>query len=93
MASKQSKYGTGSELLKARREELGLSLRQLSAMAGITPSYIKDIEKGRYIPTITVTLQLLESLGIPMKEYLEAVGYKDTKKRVGGRRGLEPRTR
>ncbi len=96
MQKNKKKYKTGHELLKARREELNLSLRQLSAMTGIAATHIMHIEKGVKVPSMERGLLILEALRIPMKNYMEAIGYKDA---IGGKKGgvvavqgLEPRT-
>ncbi len=92
MARAKQNYESGHDLLKARRAELGLSLRQLGAMTGINASHIKDIEKGRKEPSITKTLRLLEAMSIPVKEYFQAIGYEEKKGKMVAVQGIEPRT-
>lgn len=91
----KEQYSSGHELMKAQRHTLGLSLRQLSNIVDVNASHIKDIEKGRKVPSISRTLKLLRALQIPIKDYFEAVGYEDVK-RVKGKvvavQGVEPRT-
>jgi transcriptional regulator with XRE-family HTH domain len=58
--------------VKARREELKLTLRALAAKSGISPSMISDIERGAKSPTISTLAQLSAALGVSVSALLEA---------------------
>ncbi len=78
--------------MKAKRKETARSLRRLSVMTGVSHTHLMDIENGKKEPTITKTLRLLEALRIPVKDYFEAIGYKDQGGKMVAVQGLEPRT-
>src|SRR5260221_8017465 len=57
--------------VKARREELKLTLRALATKSGISPSMISDIERGAKSPTISTLAQLSAALGVAVSALLE----------------------
>ena len=62
--------GFGS-IIKNRREELGLSLKQIEAETGISPSYINRIEKGqRKAPSYRIIEQLAKALDMPVSKLI-----------------------
>ena len=83
---------TGALYLKKKRSEHGLSLRRLEALAGVSYVQIKNIEEGKNVPSFDTTLKLTYALGIPMDDYLNAIGYKEpVRGEVVGCQGFEPR--
>ena len=52
--------------VKARREELKLTLRALASQSGISSSMISDIERGEKSPTISTLSILARALGTPL---------------------------
>ncbi len=60
--------------------------------AGVSNVHIMRIEKGETEPTFNKLVAILDALDTSMYSFLKAVGYTRPGK-VGGRRGLEPRTR
>jgi transcriptional regulator with XRE-family HTH domain len=62
--------GFGS-IIKNRREELRLSLKQIEAETGISPSYINRIEKGqRKAPSYRIIEQLAKALDLPVSKLM-----------------------
>lgn len=62
--------GFGS-IIKNRREELGLSLKQIEQETGISPSYINRIEKGqRKAPSYRIIEQLAKALDMPISKLI-----------------------
>jgi DNA-binding XRE family transcriptional regulator len=57
--------------VKARREELKLTLRALASRSGVSPSMISDIERGEKSPTIATLSTLATALGTPISALLE----------------------
>jgi transcriptional regulator with XRE-family HTH domain len=49
--------------LKARREQLDLSLRALAAASGVSASMISDVERGEKSPTVSTLAGLAAALG------------------------------
>lgn len=43
---------TVSDLIKYKRQKFGLSARQLSGMAGLSPSYVSKVENGTIKPSL-----------------------------------------
>lgn len=50
--------------IKARREELGISQKELAERAKISQSFLCDIEQGRCKPSIDTAVKLAEVLKI-----------------------------
>jgi transcriptional regulator with XRE-family HTH domain len=58
--------------VRARREELNLTLRALAAKSAISPSMISDIERGAKSPTIATLAHVSEALGVSLAALVEA---------------------
>ena len=54
--------------LRGRRQEAGLSLKQLAAKTGLSISYLSEIETGRKYPKPDKLLRLAEALALPFDE-------------------------
>ena len=54
--------------LRQLREERGLGLKELSVLAGMSASYVNEIEKGKKYPKADKILQLSEALQVPYDE-------------------------
>ena len=61
---------TASEILKARRVELGLSQKKLAAKAGISFNTVYKIEANIGNPTIATYQKLCDALGIKLSSVL-----------------------
>lgn len=59
------------EKIKAIRENKQLSKNQLAKLAGISQSYISDLEAGKKNPTIEVLEKICEALGITIIDLLK----------------------
>jgi transcriptional regulator with XRE-family HTH domain len=57
--------------VKARREELKLTLRALASLSGISSSMISDVERGEKSPTISTLSILATALGTPISALLD----------------------
>ena len=57
--------------IKARREELGISQKELAERAKISQSFLCDIEKGRCKPSIDTAVKLAEVLDITDIKFFE----------------------
>ena len=65
----------GRELRKLRREgEVRYSQAQLANLAGVTASYISQLEIGTKIPTARVIRQLSPHLGVTSNHLLSKIG-------------------
>lgn len=53
-----------SERLKLKRDQLGLSLRQLSEAAGVSFETIRKIETGKAIPKVDTCERIAIALGV-----------------------------
>ena len=63
-------YPDIGEQLRARRQELGLSLRQLAERLGVSASLISQIETGRANPSVSTLYQLVAELDVSLDELL-----------------------
>jgi len=52
-------FGDG---LRERREKQDLSLRALADLAGMSYTYISDMERGRRVPSLTTIIRLAVAL-------------------------------
>ena len=53
-----------------RRQELGLSMKQLAMMAGICPQTVYRMEAGEQVPTWETRQKLRRVLGLPEERYI-----------------------
>jgi transcriptional regulator with XRE-family HTH domain len=60
-----SKVGTR---LRAERERLGISLRELARRVGVSPSLVSQIELDRVNPSVSTLYALVSELGLTMSE-------------------------
>ena len=59
------------EMLKERREGLGLTREQLAKKAKVTTAYVSMMEAGkRKNPSLDVLRKLAKALGVPVTELL-----------------------
>jgi transcriptional regulator with XRE-family HTH domain len=89
--SVQSKVG---RRLRVRREERGLSLRELARRLGISPSAISQIETGKSRPSVSTLYAIVTELGMSLDELFSG---RDTERPSQGpavesppRRGASP---
>jgi transcriptional regulator with XRE-family HTH domain len=57
--------------LRTLREERKLTQEKLAQAAGLTTSYISDLERGMKVPSLTTILQLAAALRLQPPELLE----------------------
>jgi transcriptional regulator with XRE-family HTH domain len=57
--------------VKARREELKLTLRALASRSGISASMISDIERGAKSPTVATLAVLAAALDVPISSLVD----------------------
>lgn len=57
--------------IRDRREELGLSQKELAEKSGITQSFLCDIEQGRSKPSIDVAIKLAKVLKVKDIKFFE----------------------
>jgi len=69
MNSSEQKFG---ELIAGKRAAMGITLRGMAEMLGITPAYLSDIEKGRRNPP---EKRLLEKMATELHLDDEEIDY------------------
>ena len=57
--------------IREKREELGLSQKELAEKSGITQSFLCDIEQGRSKPSIVVAIKLAKVLKVKDIKFFE----------------------
>lgn len=62
-----------AKILRERREDLGMSKRQLSTLAGIERAYITGLDKGKWNVSLTALFHLCEALEIDPEEFMRSV--------------------
>ncbi len=75
MSAKEDKMAVRvGAAVKSLRERQHLSLRELAARSGVSPSMISDIERGRKSPTISTLGMLADALQTPTSSLIEEAG-------------------
>lgn len=54
-------------VLRNRRKDLGLTQAEAAALAGVSPRFVYDLEKGKRTVALDKVLALAESLGIELR--------------------------
>ena len=57
--------------IKELREIKGYSVNKLANMAGVSQSYLRDIEQGNKNPTVSFLSLLCEQLDITLKDFFD----------------------
>ena len=57
--SNRDKFGV---YLKERRMELGMSVRYVAGLIGVTPAYVSDIERGNRVAPLNYLVKLIDVL-------------------------------
>ena len=60
-------------LFSKKREELGMSIRELNRESGVSPSVIVDLENSKSLPSIKILIKLCTSLSINFNEISECL--------------------
>ena len=55
------------EVMKSRRDTLGISQLDLAEMSGVSLATIKDIERGKGNPSLEIVNKILEVLGMEIE--------------------------
>ena len=63
-------YPVGDRL-RFFREQMQISTNKLANLAGISQSYVRDIEMGNKNPTIEVLFQLCKALDISLRDFFD----------------------
>ena len=66
----ETDYPEVGERLRARRQERQLSLRDLAARLGVSPSLISQIERGRARPSVSTLYAIAAELDVSLDELL-----------------------
>lgn len=64
--------------LRAQRERLGLSLRELARRIGVSASLISQIERDKVNPSVSTLYSLVRELGLGMGDLFSADGARPT---------------
>jgi transcriptional regulator with XRE-family HTH domain len=72
MGTVNSEFSTAlAAVIKKHRLAKGLSQNQLSKLSGVSQSYVGELERGLYSPTVDVVFALSEALGVPFSKMVE----------------------
>lgn len=66
---------TIGQFIREKREELGLSVRQLAERAGVSDVHLGYIEKAKRDPSFKILSQIVSALRMPWDEFLIETGY------------------
>jgi len=59
-----------ADLIKSKRKTKELSYRELSEMTGVSHTYIRDVENGKYAPSFENAEKLAKALDIDMEQII-----------------------
>lgn len=62
---------TFGETVRAARKKQGITQKELAQIVGITPTYCRCIEKGKYSPTWIIWLKICTVLDIDIQKLAE----------------------
>ena len=81
--------------LRAQRERLGLTLREVARRIGVSPSLISQIERDKVNPSVSTLYALVRELGLSMGDLFEADGASPPASRSAAAAGpvVKPDTR
>lgn len=60
--------------LRDTRQRQGRTLREVSAVAGVSLGYLSEVERGRKEPSAELLLAICTALGLRLADLLRAVG-------------------
>ena len=63
------------DFIRAQREIMHISLRQLAEMARVSNPYLSQIERGLYEPSANVLKGIANALGIPPEKLYAVAGW------------------
>jgi transcriptional regulator with XRE-family HTH domain len=63
------------KLLKEQRKSIPLTLRQLSAMSGVSIAHLARVERGERVPSLSVLEKIAKPLKFDLYELLTGAGY------------------
>jgi len=75
------------ERIRRRRQELGLTLRELSRQAGVSPGYLSRIENEQASPSLDTLQAVATALDVPMFYFLDSAPAEPVV-RAGNRRTI-----
>ncbi|WP_226909827.1 helix-turn-helix domain-containing protein [Georgenia ruanii] len=73
-SSGKGRYADLARLLRARREELSLSRRDVVEETGLSYPYISQLEGGYRAPSMGSARKLADALGLPVEDLVRASG-------------------
>lgn len=76
------------ERVKWFREKKGITVNKLANLAGISQSFLREIELGRKKPTVETLALVCEALGITLKDFFDDGTRFPASKRRAERRAL-----
>jgi transcriptional regulator with XRE-family HTH domain len=59
------------ERIRFFREKKGITVNKLAITAGVSQSFLREIELGKKKPTVNTLSDLCDALGIAMKEFFD----------------------
>lgn len=77
-----SSHAINLEALRDFREKEGLSVRQLAKKAGVSFSYLAQIERGEKVPSPVVAKRLADAMGVSMGSFFVRVVHKAEQERA-----------
>lgn len=72
-------------LVRARRKQLHLTLQQLGQKAGVSYSYLSQVERGNATPTLGTLAQVAQALGVGVDYFIATPGPADKMTRARDR--------
>lgn len=63
------------KILKQQRQSVSLTLHELSAVSGVSPSHLGRIEKGERFPSAAILQRIAKPLGFGEDELFTLAGY------------------
>ena len=81
---------TVGKYIRAKREEKGLSAREVARRAGISDGHVLYIENEQRKPTFDVLMKILKALSADLPEFLQETGYLPVNVEPAALRKMQP---
>jgi transcriptional regulator with XRE-family HTH domain len=77
------------EFVRAQRQLAQVSQRNLARMAGLSDSYLSQLERGNYSPSPQVVKALAQAFGLEPRQLYMMLGFIDENDAAGGPPSVE----
>lgn len=71
LGTKEKRTSPVGEMLRRRRKELGMTLKDLAAKSGLSSPFISQAERNQTVPSMVSLMKLADALEVDLKYFME----------------------